>query len=293
MKATILSGLIAVALGGLTSCSNILEENGVINNVAESGMGELRINLTTDASLNVSTKGGVSKNGINKENFTYKVKESQATESLIKTYSEFPLTLPTGTYSVTATYDQMVNEEGNTVPLAWDKPSFYGESSPVKLSGTATINATLSNSVISFDKTATETAFKDKATISEVFVYVGNKEYAQEDKYILYDGSTQTQETQTLFVAAGQKNVYIHIDGTVQDSKSTKISHSTLIAGRKQENGTLGETTQTFAANEYKVAYTLNDDKGLLSLTINISGTTQDITITEEIDPYPTTPAAE
>ena len=58
MKATILSGLIAVALGGLTSCSNILEENGVINNVAESGMGELRINLTTDASLNVSTKGG-------------------------------------------------------------------------------------------------------------------------------------------------------------------------------------------------------------------------------------------
>lgn len=292
MKTTILSGLIAVALGGLTSCSNILEENGVINNVAESGMGELRINLTTDASLNVSTKGGVSTTEINGSNFTYEVRGSQATESQTKRYSDFPLTLPTGTYSVTATYDQMVNEEGNTVPLAWDKPSFYGECSPVSVPGTATINATLSNSVISFDKETTETAFKDKVTISEVFVYAGNKDYTNEEKFTLYKAG-QTQETKTLFVAAGQKNVYIHIDGTVQDSKSTKISHSTLIAGRKQENGTLGETTQTFAANEYKVAYTLNDDKGLLSLTINISGTTQDITITEEIDPYPTTPAAE
>ena len=55
MKARLLVGLLTVALGGLTSCSNILEENGVINNVAESGMGELRINLSTDASVNVST----------------------------------------------------------------------------------------------------------------------------------------------------------------------------------------------------------------------------------------------
>lgn len=291
MKARLLVGLLTVALGGLTSCSNILEENGVINNVAESGMGELRINLTTDASLNVSTKGGVSTNGINKENFTYKVKESQATESLTKTYSEFPLTLPKGTYSVTATYDQMVNEEGNAVPLAWDKPSFYGEHSTVSVPGTAEITATLSNSVISFDADATKTAFDNKATISQVFVYVGNKNYTNETKYVLYDASLETQEARTLFVAADQTNVYIHIDGTVRDSKLTEISHSTLIAGKKLDNGTLGETTKTFAANEYKVGYTLNDEKGLLTLTIHVTGTTQDITITEKIDPYPTTPA--
>ena len=58
MKARLLVGLLIVALGGLTSCSNILEENGVINNVAESGMGELRINLVADGTLNVSTKSG-------------------------------------------------------------------------------------------------------------------------------------------------------------------------------------------------------------------------------------------
>ena len=73
MKATILSGLIAVALGGLTSCSNILEENGVINNVAESGMGELRINLTTDASLNVSTKGGEGTEPVNINGKSYDI----------------------------------------------------------------------------------------------------------------------------------------------------------------------------------------------------------------------------
>ena len=56
MKARLLVGLLTVALGGLTSCSNILEENGVINNVAESGMGELRINLVADGTLNVGTK---------------------------------------------------------------------------------------------------------------------------------------------------------------------------------------------------------------------------------------------
>ena len=57
MKTRLLAGLTALVLGAFTSsCSNILEENGVINNVAESGMGELRINLSTDASLNVSTK---------------------------------------------------------------------------------------------------------------------------------------------------------------------------------------------------------------------------------------------
>ena len=58
MKARLLVGLLTVALGGLTSCSNILEENGVINNVAESGMGELRINLTTDPTVEAITKAG-------------------------------------------------------------------------------------------------------------------------------------------------------------------------------------------------------------------------------------------
>ena len=56
MKAKLVAGLVAIALGGFTSCGNILEENGVINNVAQNGTGELRINLVADGSLNVTTK---------------------------------------------------------------------------------------------------------------------------------------------------------------------------------------------------------------------------------------------
>ena len=99
MKARLLVGLLTVALGGLTSCSNILEENGVINNVAESGMGELRINLSTDASVSVVTKGINDANG----NYIIKVTEKENKTTIIKkTYSEIkttPLKLNNGTYS--------------------------------------------------------------------------------------------------------------------------------------------------------------------------------------------------
>ena len=74
MKATILSGLIALALGAFTtSCSNILEENGVLNSAAQAGMGELRINRTTDASLNVSTKSGEGTESVQIGSKTYEI----------------------------------------------------------------------------------------------------------------------------------------------------------------------------------------------------------------------------
>ena len=71
MKAKLVAGLVAIALGGFTSCGNILEENGVINNVAQNGTGELRINLVADGSLNVTTKAteSISTEGIDTQNF--------------------------------------------------------------------------------------------------------------------------------------------------------------------------------------------------------------------------------
>ena len=98
MKAKLLVGLLTVALGGLTSCSNILEENGVINNVAESGMGELRINLSTDASVSVVTKAINDADGTyiikvtNKENqsIIQKVTYEQIQQDLYAQYSMWP-----------------------------------------------------------------------------------------------------------------------------------------------------------------------------------------------------------
>ena len=300
MKARLLVGLLTVALGGLTSCSNILEENGVINNVAESGMGELRINLTTDASLNVSTKGGEGTEPVNINDKSYDINTgnfdvtavlSSSTANYTGKASEFPQNVVAGDYKVTATYDQM-----NGKALDWDKPSFTGSATvtiPKAGSKTADIQATLSNSIITFDAEASKKAFGETADISKVFVYTGTKENVPEadgEKFVLYDSSKDSQEAQTLFVAAGQSDVYIHIDGEVNDKSQTQINHSSKIAG-KMEDGQLTEQTHvTFAANVYKIAYKLTSDKGELSLGITVSGSTQDITLTENIDPYPTTP---
>lgn len=57
MKKILLLGIAALAFGGLTSCSNIMEESG-INPTAKAKTGELSIALEADASVSVTTKAG-------------------------------------------------------------------------------------------------------------------------------------------------------------------------------------------------------------------------------------------
>ena len=54
MKKTLLIGLAAVALGSMTACSNILEEEGTISASAKTG--DLTIGVEADGSVNVTTK---------------------------------------------------------------------------------------------------------------------------------------------------------------------------------------------------------------------------------------------
>ena len=134
MKARLLVGLLTVALGGLTSCSNILEENGVINNVAESGMGELRINLSTDASLNVSTKAEAGKENV--QNIT----DNQGTITVTTTKGNDVIgnptlpdkagthELPLGTYTLSATNDKTMSTD-----FKWDWPVLATTPQEVKL----------------------------------------------------------------------------------------------------------------------------------------------------------------
>ena len=52
MKKTLLIGLAAVALGSMTACSNILEEEGVISATTDT----LSVGLDADATVNIVTK---------------------------------------------------------------------------------------------------------------------------------------------------------------------------------------------------------------------------------------------
>ena len=75
-KTFLLLGIVAMALGNMTSCSNILEEEGTIPASAKTGT--LTVALEADNSVNVTTKADENTYTIpsslyNVENFTVKV----------------------------------------------------------------------------------------------------------------------------------------------------------------------------------------------------------------------------
>lgn len=284
-------GLAAIVLGGMTSCSNILEEDRVANTITKGETGELRINLVADGSLNVTTKGTttISTTGINTNEFDVKATSSNFVLEG-KKVKDFPQTVLAATYTVEAKFDQM-----NNAVLKWNAASFSGKAESVEVrnadKGEAIISASLSNSVITFDNETTTTNFGTSATITEVFVYAGNKTYSTEDKFTLYKKEGDNEpviETKKLFVAAEQPNVYIHIDGFVNDASHTRINHSRLISGYVENDEVINNNDKTYPCNEYKVAYQLVTEKGQLALQISLNELIDSVPLVFGIDPYPT-----
>lgn len=292
MKARLLVGLLTVALGGLTSCSNILEENGVINNVAESGMGELRINLSTDASLNVSTKAAEPVT-TDKSSVTIKGKEINfdpasliitATEitdnpeqkvTYTENFTEFPMKVKASKYSVSAIYDKMNNQT-----LAWNAPSFAGETEnnvavSTTKSGTAVINAILDNSIITINENTFST-FKQEVSIQKLFVYAGNTTITEETEGTTFslingkDTEVALQTGQTLFVKKNAADIHIYLEYKLQGiTKSHTKSLTTTTSGK-----------------DYNIEYKLIKDYGDLSLQITVDGNVTTEPIGVSVDPY-------
>lgn len=285
MKARLLVGLVTVALGGLTSCSNILEENGVINNVAESGMGELRINLSTDATLNVSTKA-ISTESINIGDFVITATKDNKSVPLgnYSGFTEGKKAVPHGTYSnITATLNQM----GDDV-LKFDAPSFQGVHlddviiSANQTTEIGTITATLTNSVISVDQSTFNT-FKSKVNIDQLYVYAGPTKPTDTKKQfslIINSGSSVTLNQQNvLYVKAEEANINLYLHGTLNNGTHTTVEWTTPIKG----------TEGTEAAKQYNVKYSLNEDNGSISLNIELDGNVIEVPITVEVNPYGST----
>lgn len=296
MKTTILSGLIAVALGGLTSCSNILEENGVINSSAQSGMGELRINLTTDASLNVSTKSGEEEEDL-----------STSYESL-KGDFEVTLTAPTGTtvagvtlptnakyseiantkytlpavsgYTLTAKYGEM-NED-----FGWNCPIFAGTNSQINVSAgaetPASVTCTLQNAIINVNL---DNLSKDsRIGITSLYATSGTN---SETKFYMKGASVDNGKAlgkDTVYVKAGV-TANLVLEGTFTPTGSdTSISFTTPATPIRPTDASEG--AQTTAKTKYNVTYTLSDSKGQIIIGIVIDGKVTPVTINTQIDPY-------
>lgn len=278
MKTRLLAGLTALVLGAFTSsCSNILEENGVINNVAESGMGELRINLSTDASLNVSTKAevesGVTLTDEQKKSFTLTATKDSQTQDLGQ-YGEGSYQLPVGTWTIKAVYTSM----GSDVVLDWDKPNFEGSNNVTitadKQASTA-INAKLTNSIIQVNINALS-----DATIEELYVYAGEENHAPtaKEKKSLYENGALISNKK-LYVKSGVSNARIVIKGylTADQSKTFKINK--IIT----DNG----TNTTSGQKLYNVTYSLAP--GSTTITITINDQVEQVDISVPVAPYNST----
>lgn len=281
--------LAAIVLGGMTSCSNILEEDGVANTITKGETGELRLNLVTDGTLNVTTKSTtsislpVSDYGNFKITGT-KVVGSDSKDVALGCYSDYTenksKTVEAGTYSsIKGSNGEMEST------LGWDCPKFSGVSStPFTVSAqTATaketsLTANLTNSVITVNEEKLG-ALKNAVSISALFVYAGTK-YTEPEPNSKFDLLDLLNATKTLFVKAEATNVYIWLKGTHQQT-GTPISLCTQIKDQGES------TTATSGKKSYSVAYDLKQDQGELKLTIEIAGDADIVTIPETIDPYP------
>lgn len=291
MKAKLVVGLVAIALGGFTSCGNILEENGVIDNVAQNGTGELRISLATDANLNVTTKADGTININENKKYDNLIDQFKVTLASTKsttvnglpndaTYSTIKnqtYTVPTAgnPYKLTATYTSM---EGKT--FAWDTPEFLGEKADITAAANsktdASVTCYLTNSIINV--TTTDLKSGSKITIKSLYLTTDGSEA---NKFVLIgDGKEDSKElgANIVFVKTGvsPKLTLIAIlnDGTTGGHTFTNTSD--LISG----SGT------TESKKQYNVTYSLNNQNGQLSIGINIDGNVTTVPVSVTINPY-------
>ena len=279
MKAKLVAGLVAIALGGFTSCGNILEENGVINNVAQNGTGELRINLNQDPSVNVISKAGTfdgNKVTLTEDeigNFDITVSEVTELSGKYSAIKNKTATASAGEHTISATYGSMSGD------FAFDTPCFSGtQSVTVKANEAVTgnVTCTLSNSIIVIDAEALNT-FKTDATITNIVAITGtvDNETNLSSGISLLDTEKELK-TGTLYVKSDLTDAKIVLDGVLKNDTSRKFR---AIANIKKE-------TNAGAGNKYNVKYTLSTSQGSLKITVDVNGevTQQDVPV--NINPY-------
>ncbi|MCC2780911.1 DUF4493 domain-containing protein [Parabacteroides distasonis] len=285
MKGNFLLGLIT-AFALFSSCSNILEDSG--NSLATAKTGKLGLALEADASVCVTTKAtsttSVTISDEVKNNLVITGTKDGSPITLGKS-SDFTngatKAVPAGTYTeLSATYDQMSGD------LQFDSPTLAGKTTesvtitPNAAAASASITATLTNSIITIN-TEEFAKLQKMATITKLYVYTGTADDPTEEnpEYTLLSTANTLETGKTLFVKPGLSNVFIRIEGKLIADETKIFSISSQI--RESE-----ETSITAATKNYSVQYSLANTQGTLTLTINVNGTVEIVEIPVEVNPY-------
>lgn len=295
MKAKLVAGLVAIALGGFTSCGNILEENGVINNVAQNGTGELRINLATDANLNVSTKSGETEDLSSlyaslMPNFLVTLTAPSGTSIPEGT------TLPNGdkfsdienikyklpasaTYTLSAKYTSMKDAD-----FAWDSPEFDGTNSNVTVTANkeekATVTCKLTNSIIDVQ---TSSLTSSNVTINSLYVTTESSDATESKRFMLVGtgvASGMNLSSNKVYVKTGV-TPYLVLSGSLAQEGGSAVTFTT-----KPTSILTGGASATEAQKKYVVNYSLSNTNGQLSIKISIDGNVTTVPVNLTVDPY-------
>ena len=271
MKARLLVGLLTVALGGLTSCGNILEENGVINNVAESGMGELHINLSTDPSISVVTKA-IDADG------EYHIKLTKQSDKTIieKKYSDFsqPLRLENGKYTIEA-YNK---EEESVKDFEWNAPYYKTDgTNEVTIDGDRQkkeLTCVRANSSLMVDTTSL-----GNSGDSNKILYVKSLTAKNGTKsYLNLIDSNHSLATDSVCVKAGIPAT-IELVAVRMDNGKEIIVSSPL----KNENESAANIDPK---TKYNVIYSIYAENGELTLSVKVNDVVTTVPVPVKIDPY-------
>ena len=286
MKNNVLLNLLVLASCFLLSCSNILEDSGSPSAIAETG--KLSLALEADASISVTTKAtsttSVTISDEVKKNLVITGTKGGSSITLGKSSdfaNEVTKAVPAGTYTeLSATYDKMTGD------LQFDSPTLAGKTTesvtvtPNAAAASASITATLTNSIITIN-TEEFAKLQKMATITKLYVYTGTADDPTEEnpEYTLLSTANTLETGKTLFVKPGLSNVVIRIEGKLIADETKIFSISSQI--RESE-----ETSITAATKNYSVQYSLANTQGTLTLTINVNGTVEIVEIPVEVNPY-------
>lgn len=286
MKNNVLLNLLVLASCFLLSCSNILEDSGSPSAIAETG--KLSLALEADASISVTTKAtsttSVTISDEVKKNLVITGTKGGSSITLGKSSdfaNEVTKAVPAGTYTeLSATYDKMTGD------LQFDSPTLAGKTTesvtvtPNAAAASASITATLTNSIITIN-TEEFAKLQKMATITKLYVYTGTADDPTEEnpEYTLLSTANTLETGKTLFVKPGLSNVFIRIEGKLIADETKIFSTSSQI--RESE-----ETSITAATKNYSVQYSLANTQGTLTLTINVNGTVEIVEIPVEVNPY-------
>lgn len=269
-------GIAMLSLGALSACGNILEEPSA----AKAETGELCIELTTDATLEINTKSTETVQNILDNQGSFSISMTPQPNTTVPSGT----TLPTveGTHKGIPVGHYYISAKNNNTMLAdfeWNKPVLASIQQTVDVNpGTQSIalTCTLQNSIITVDANAWNSLLNDVDVTA--FQVVNMATVPAKGTTItggtslLASGSKTTLNTSTLYANRDLQHVKIVLDGTLKSGTRQDFRASAPIQP-SETNNVIG------AKNKYNVSFSLDNTKGQLVLSITVDNTVTPVPI--------------